>query len=230
MTDTPEARAREVLHHIEAARKWHDTCQAMNGILEESASVIRAMLAFASTNAGEVLGAELRHAAQQVFNQTPTKCSLGIIATDTAQERCEHCTDQTMPCFRFRRLGAALRSVTNTDTTAAFAAKPLSAGEGEAVPLLTDICDQCEGRGYRDALAAEYTPFHSVAECESEAIAAVRLLEEAEDINANCEECDGNGVPEECWKCFPHFDAARVKRRLVMQSLAAISLNSEELQ
>jgi hypothetical protein len=66
------------------------------------------------------------------------------------------------------------------------------------------------------------TPFISKAECESAAVEAVRLLEHAEDIHSNCPECEGEGVPELCGECFPHFDLARVQRRLVMQSLAAL--------
>lgn len=68
-----------------------------------------------------------------------------------------------------------------------------------------------------------YTPFKSLGECETAAIKAVRLLEEAEDIHSNCKECEGEGVPESCGECFPYFDAARVQRRLVMQSLAALA-------
>jgi hypothetical protein len=67
------------------------------------------------------------------------------------------------------------------------------------------------------------TPFASREACEVGAIEAVRLLEHAEEINANCEECEGEGAPELCGSCFPLFDAARVQRRLVMQSLAVLS-------
>jgi hypothetical protein len=42
---------------------------------------------------------------------------------------------------------------------------------------------------------------------------AARLLEAAEDFNANCPECDGEGVPELCPACFPLFDNARLARR-----------------
>ncbi|MGB7022333.1 MAG: hypothetical protein WBD73_00910 [Candidatus Acidiferrales bacterium] len=45
-------------------------------------------------------------------------------------------------------------------------------------------------------------------------LAAAQKLEEAEDFNANdCHECAGEGMPEECEKCFSLFDAARVMRR-----------------
>jgi hypothetical protein len=42
---------------------------------------------------------------------------------------------------------------------------------------------------------------------------AARLQEEAEEFNANCPDCDGDGVPECCEICFPYFDDARLKRR-----------------
>jgi hypothetical protein len=45
---------------------------------------------------------------------------------------------------------------------------------------------------------------------------AAMLQEAAEDAHANCEECEGEGVPELCEKCFPLFDNARVKRRLAI--------------
>jgi hypothetical protein len=44
-------------------------------------------------------------------------------------------------------------------------------------------------------------------------LAAAIKLEEAEAFHANCTECDGDGVPEECGACFPLFDDARVMRR-----------------
>ncbi len=46
---------------------------------------------------------------------------------------------------------------------------------------------------------------------------AAALLEAAEDFNANdCDECEGQGEPEACPKCFPLFDDARIKRRLAI--------------
>lgn len=45
---------------------------------------------------------------------------------------------------------------------------------------------------------------------------AAQLLEKAEEFHANCEECDGEGVPELCGECFPLFDDARVARRLAI--------------
>lgn len=42
--------------------------------------------------------------------------------------------------------------------------------------------------------------------------AALRL-EMAELAHANCEECDGEDIPEICEVCFPLFDDARVMRR-----------------
>jgi hypothetical protein len=52
---------------------------------------------------------------------------------------------------------------------------------------------------------------------------AARLLEAAEDFNANdCRECEGEGVPELCPQCFPLFDAARVARRAALAKADAI--------
>lgn len=45
---------------------------------------------------------------------------------------------------------------------------------------------------------------------------AARLQEAAEDAHANCPECDGEGVPELCERCFPLFDDARLKRRAAL--------------
>lgn len=46
---------------------------------------------------------------------------------------------------------------------------------------------------------------------------AALALEAAEDRYHNdCEECGGEGVPEECPECFPLFDDARVMRRLAI--------------
>jgi len=42
---------------------------------------------------------------------------------------------------------------------------------------------------------------------------AAKLLEHAEDIHANCDDCEGESVPELCGTCFPYFDDARIKRR-----------------
>lgn len=42
---------------------------------------------------------------------------------------------------------------------------------------------------------------------------AALALEKAELAHANCDECNGEGVPELCEKCFPLFDDARLKRR-----------------
>ena len=44
-------------------------------------------------------------------------------------------------------------------------------------------------------------------------LAALEAQENAEDANANCEECEGQGIPELCVCCFPLFDDARLKRR-----------------
>ena len=45
---------------------------------------------------------------------------------------------------------------------------------------------------------------------------ACQLLEKAELAHVNCDECEGEEVPELCAKCFPAYDDARVKRRLAI--------------
>lgn len=42
---------------------------------------------------------------------------------------------------------------------------------------------------------------------------AAQLQEAAETAHANCDECDGEEVPELCEKCFPLYDDARIARR-----------------
>ena len=49
-----------------------------------------------------------------------------------------------------------------------------------------------------------------------EMVDLLREMESAEDAHANCEECNGEGIPELCAKCFPLFDAARLKRRAIL--------------
>lgn len=44
-------------------------------------------------------------------------------------------------------------------------------------------------------------------------VRAAELQEAAELFHANCEECDGEEVPELCEKCFPLYDDARIARR-----------------
>lgn len=44
-------------------------------------------------------------------------------------------------------------------------------------------------------------------------LAAAKRLEEAEEFHANCDECEGEEVPECCGKCFTLFDDARIMRR-----------------
>lgn len=47
-------------------------------------------------------------------------------------------------------------------------------------------------------------------------LAAAMKLEAAETFHANCKECEGEEIPELCPKCFPHFDDARVMRRIAI--------------
>lgn len=45
---------------------------------------------------------------------------------------------------------------------------------------------------------------------------AAQLLEAAELGRQDCDECEDQGEPEACGKCFPQFDDARVKRRFAI--------------
>lgn len=45
---------------------------------------------------------------------------------------------------------------------------------------------------------------------------ACQLLEKAEHNRQFCDECEDEGEPEACSKCFPAFDDARIKRRLAI--------------
>jgi hypothetical protein len=45
---------------------------------------------------------------------------------------------------------------------------------------------------------------------------AAELLEKAEFERQDCDECQGEGEPEACGKCFPAFDDARIKRRIAI--------------
>ena len=45
---------------------------------------------------------------------------------------------------------------------------------------------------------------------------ACQLLEKAEHDRQFCDECEGEGEPEACGKCFPAFDDARIYRRLAI--------------
>jgi hypothetical protein len=51
-------------------------------------------------------------------------------------------------------------------------------------------------------------------------VKALQLQEAAEEAHANCDECNGEDVPELCPICFPLFDDARIARRGI---LAAVS-------
>lgn len=57
--------------------------------------------------------------------------------------------------------------------------------------------------------------------------AALRL-EMAELAHANCEECEGEGVPECCEVCFPLFDDARVMRRNAIAKARGTPITSAE--
>jgi hypothetical protein len=67
------------------------------------------------------------------------------------------------------------------------------------------VTDQLEAKANARLIAA--TP---------DLLEACQMQEKAELANANCEECEGEGIPELCQKCFPLFDDARVARRLAI--------------
>jgi hypothetical protein len=54
-----------------------------------------------------------------------------------------------------------------------------------------------------------------------EMFAALIAIEDAETFNANCEECEGHGIPELCPACFLLFDDARLKRRAALAKAIA---------
>lgn len=59
-------------------------------------------------------------------------------------------------------------------------------------------------------------------------LAAAMKLEEAEEHHANCEECEGEGVPELCEFCFPLFDDARVMRRLAIDKAICVATGEDD--
>lgn len=53
-------------------------------------------------------------------------------------------------------------------------------------------------------------------EAAMELLQSAILLERAEHQRQFCDECEGDGEPEACGKCFPAFDDARISRRLAI--------------
>jgi hypothetical protein len=45
---------------------------------------------------------------------------------------------------------------------------------------------------------------------------ALQQQEDADAAHVNCDECDGEEIPELCPKCFPRYDDARTRRRAVL--------------
>lgn len=62
---------------------------------------------------------------------------------------------------------------------------------------------------------AQFANAHLMA-CAPDMYEALLAREAAENANANCPECDGEGVPELCPVCFPLFDDARLKQRAAL--------------
>lgn len=61
-----------------------------------------------------------------------------------------------------------------------------------------------------------------------ELLEAAELLEKAEHNRQFCDECEDEGEPEACGKCFPAFDDARIKRRLAIAKARGTVLTPAE--
>lgn len=70
-----------------------------------------------------------------------------------------------------------------------------------------------------------YTNAHLIAAAPDLLQAAV-MLEAAEQSRDGCPECEGEGEPEACGKCFPAFDDARIARRLAIAKAEGVSQKS----
>jgi hypothetical protein len=79
------------------------------------------------------------------------------------------------------------------------------------------ICFMAHGSGVSDDEFAEAALLIAGAPA---LLRAALLLEAAEEVHANCPECDGEGVPELCPACFPLFDDARIARRAALEKAA----------
>jgi len=73
---------------------------------------------------------ELYHAASQFALRETTECALGIVATNATQERCDHCDDCAMPCFKVRRLRSAVNAVARLQNEGATVSQ-LASKEGQ---------------------------------------------------------------------------------------------------
>lgn len=94
----------------------------------------------------------------------------------------------------------------------------LMAGEGDDVKRIALIDCQTRykrGEGYKTE-CAERDANAALFAAATDLLDAAQKLETAETAHANCEECEGEDVPELCPKCFPLFDDARVARRLAI--------------
>lgn len=107
------------------------------------------------------------------------------------------------------------------------------------IEMLNDICGEIYARWDKDqrsgkllsALGGTMTNYRAdvmavrrALEGPAELIAALKMQEDAELAHANCDECEGQEVPELCEKCFPLYDDARVARR------AALSIYSSRIE
>lgn len=79
-----------------------------------------------------------------------------------------------------------------------------------------DLEDWPVNEDNQDAFEQEQAKVAAMIAAAPDLLTAAKALERAEAANANCDECEGEGVPELCPKCFPLFDDARVLRRLAI--------------
>lgn len=68
----------------------------------------------------------------------------------------------------------------------------------------------------KDPYGANAALIVKAVNCHDALVNALSLLEKAEEFHVNCEECNGEDIPENCEKCFPHYDDARTARRTAL--------------
>ena len=108
-------------------------------------------------------------------------------------------------------------------TRPAFIAELLEAAEKAAKLKYNVTCDKPGAAPF--ILLASPANMLDLARYIEELEAALRLAEEADEQHINCEECDGETIPEICGECFPKADAARLAR---WAALGMVALKSKE--
>jgi len=87
---------------------------------------------------------------------------------------------------------------------------PYDNGKGQIVPYVSGMVALPYAAGNEDGELEANARLIAAA---PDLLKAAVALEAAEHAHANCDECNGEGMPELCPKCFPLFDDARLKRR-----------------